>query len=274
MGTPDIYLGKLKEIVFENRNKQYGAYDLRRFYNDRLLLSFVCTITAATLLIASPMIISLFEDPKPPTAENWTPPVLEDSTVIFEFNIEKPKADIEKPKTDDLPKTEQQQAQQAPVAGTSAPVVTDSVAESLPENNQMVAGTTTGVPTKEPGIPGPPNTPGTNPGGCTDCEASTGPVLVPEFLPEPTCDIRKQIASNLNYPQIAKEEGVQGTVHVQFVVDENGNVTEPKVVKDIGYGCGDAALVAVKKICRWKPGRMGERAVKVLYTLPVKFKLN
>lgn len=274
MGTPDIYLGKFKEIVFENRNKQYGAYNLRRFYNDRLLLAFICTITAASLLIASPLIASLLQDPEPPVANAWVPPVIKDPPEKIIFTIEKPKADIEKPAAPDTPKNpDQPKTPQAPQLGTSAPVATDSVAPSLPENNQMAAGTPTGEPPKEPGIPEPPKAPAVGP-GTGEGHANGKVELVPEINPVPTCDIRKQIASTLNYPEIAKAEGVQGTVHVQFVVDENGNVTEPKVVKDIGYGCGDAALMAVKKLCRWKPGRMGDRAVKVLYTLPVKFKLN
>jgi periplasmic protein TonB len=99
-------------------------------------------------------------------------------------------------------------------------------------------------------------------------------VLVPEVDPIPTCDIKSHIARNLDYPEMAKEAGVQGTVYVSFVVDENGNVTNTKVVKDIGFGCGDAALDAVKSLCKWKPGKMGGRSVRVLFNLPVKFKLR
>jgi TonB family protein len=86
------------------------------------------------------------------------------------------------------------------------------------------------------------------------------------------------IYRNLKYPVIARTSGVEGMVVVQFVVDENGWVTNPNIVREIGSGCGDAALDVVKSMNdleeRWLPGVVKGKRVKVLYTLPVKFKLE
>jgi len=82
------------------------------------------------------------------------------------------------------------------------------------------------------------------------------------------------IYKNLKYPAIARENGVDGMVVLQFVVDKSGNVTDAKVVRDIGAGCGDAAMKVVKQMPQWVPGKQRGRAVKVLYTLPVRFKLE
>ena len=86
------------------------------------------------------------------------------------------------------------------------------------------------------------------------------------------------IYKNLNYPAIARENGVEGSCVIQFVVDKDGSVTEANLVRDIGAGCGSAALKVVKDMNnlpqKWTPGKQRGRNVKVLYTLPVRFKLE
>ncbi|MBT8189802.1 MAG: energy transducer TonB, partial [Bacteroidia bacterium] len=86
------------------------------------------------------------------------------------------------------------------------------------------------------------------------------------------------IYKNLKYPAIARENGVEGMTVLQFVVSEDGSVKDINVVRDIGAGCGDAAKKVVEGMNRlpqkWTPGKQRGRPVKVLYTLPVKFKLE
>ena len=76
------------------------------------------------------------------------------------------------------------------------------------------------------------------------------------------------------YPEIAKEAGIEGTVYIQFFIDEKGNVTEAYVQKGIpGTGLDEAALRAVKK-SKWSPARQREKKVGVWQTVPVKFVLD
>jgi TonB family protein len=86
------------------------------------------------------------------------------------------------------------------------------------------------------------------------------------------------IYQNLTYPKIAKDNGVQGMTVIQFVVTKDGNIRDAKVVRDIGASCGDEALKVVEKMNslaeKWTPGRQKGKAVDVLYTLPVRFKLT
>lgn len=86
------------------------------------------------------------------------------------------------------------------------------------------------------------------------------------------------IYKNLKYPAIARENGIEGQVVLQFVVDKDGSVTDAKIVRDIGAGCGEAAQLVVegmnKMSTKWTPGKQRGRPVRVLYTLPVKFKLE
>ena len=84
--------------------------------------------------------------------------------------------------------------------------------------------------------------------------------------------------SNLVYPESAKENKVEGMVVLQFVVTSEGYLDDIKVVRDIGEGCGDAALDVIYKMNdmeeRWIPGMQRGIPIKVLYTLPVRFRLN
>ncbi len=88
----------------------------------------------------------------------------------------------------------------------------------------------------------------------------------------------KFIYSNIKYPTIAKENGIEGKVYIQFVVGKTGMIEDAKIMKDIGGKCGDEALRVVELMNnmpqKWTPGKQRGRAVKVLYTLPVIFKLE
>jgi protein TonB len=79
---------------------------------------------------------------------------------------------------------------------------------------------------------------------------------------------------NIHYPDAARENGIQGRVIVQFVVNEDGGISEAQVVRGIGGGCDEEALRVVRNMPKWKPGRQHGSAVKVLFLLPVSFILE
>lgn len=86
------------------------------------------------------------------------------------------------------------------------------------------------------------------------------------------------IYKNVKYPPIARENGVEGTSVIQFVVDTDGTITNITVARDPGAGLGDAAKIVVESMnkmsAKWTPGKQRGRPVRVQYTLPVKFKLE
>jgi len=96
--------------------------------------------------------------------------------------------------------------------------------------------------------------------------------VVVENMPELIGGI-EGLQKRVKYPEIAKKAGVEGTVFLQFVVDENGNVVDPAVVKGIGAGCDEAALEAIKT-AKFKPGKQRGKPVKVKFSLPVRFRLK
>jgi len=81
------------------------------------------------------------------------------------------------------------------------------------------------------------------------------------------------IAKAVRYPELAKKAGVEGRVYLQFIVDENGNVVDPVVIKGIGAGCDEEALRVVKTL-KFRPGMQRGEAVNVRFSLPINFRLR
>ena len=86
--------------------------------------------------------------------------------------------------------------------------------------------------------------------------------------------MRQFIKDNLRYPQAAKENGIQGRVILQFVVDETGQVTDPKVLRSIDPSLDAEAIRLVSSMPRWTPGQQDGKVVAVRYTIPVTFSLS
>ncbi len=82
------------------------------------------------------------------------------------------------------------------------------------------------------------------------------------------------LGSNIQYPALARENGIQGTVVLTFVIDKVGSVTDVNIVKDIGGGCGKESVRVVEAMPKWTPGEANGHPVKVRYTLPLRFKFE
>ncbi|MEA1873989.1 MAG: TonB family protein [Bacteroidota bacterium] len=83
----------------------------------------------------------------------------------------------------------------------------------------------------------------------------------------------KYLAENTNYPEIAKENGIQGKVFIQFVIDKNGNVTSVTVARGVDPYLDKEAKRVVGKLPRWSPGKQRGIPVPVTYIVPINFKL-
>ncbi len=84
----------------------------------------------------------------------------------------------------------------------------------------------------------------------------------------------KYFKDNLKYPSLAKESGISGKVYITFIVETDGNVSNVEVLRGIGGGCDEEALRIVSQMPQWEPGRQRGTAVRVLYTVPIKFSLR
>lgn len=96
---------------------------------------------------------------------------------------------------------------------------------------------------------------------------------MPEF-PGGLVAMQKYIEKNMRYPPQAIKNNITGKVMVEFVIDENGYVTNARIVKGIGYGCDEEALRVVRAMPRWKPGTQKGKNVKVRFLLPLRFDIQ
>jgi len=257
------------DIVFEGRNKQYGGYELRKKYPTRARNAAIATIAFAALVAAGPVIASILEK------KEDKKPVIVMSKVTL---AEPPPMEPDKPKPPPPPPAPPAPAR--PTVKFTPPVIkpNEEVKEDVKppdEKKGEVAGpvTVAGDPNASALAP-PTESPGTG----------TGPVEVakaPEILrvvsqmPEFNGDVSAWLNSNLRYPDAARESGTEGRVIVEFVVNEDGSISQAKTVRGSGSSALDnEAIRVVGKMPRWKPGKQQGTAVKVYFSLPITFKLD
>jgi len=82
------------------------------------------------------------------------------------------------------------------------------------------------------------------------------------------------IYSKINYPTIARENGIEGIVMISFIVEKDGTITSPEILRDIGGGCGKEALRVISQMPNWTPGYQRTQAVRVQFRIPIKFELK
>jgi len=110
-------------------------------------------------------------------------------------------------------------------------------------------------------------------------EEDDEPFVVVEEMPlfnggNPDIEFRKYIMQNLKYPEIARENGVGGKVYVQFIVNEQGNIVNAKVLLPVDPALDNEALRVVNSSPAWTPGKQRGKPAKVIYTFPINFVLQ
>ena len=86
--------------------------------------------------------------------------------------------------------------------------------------------------------------------------------------------LMEYIANNINYPQEARDKGIEGRVFIGMVIEKDGSVSKVKILRGIGGGCDEEAERVISSMPKWMPGKVGGEPVPVSYMLPVNFKLQ
>ena len=251
------------DIVFDNRNKLYGGYELRSHYQRRMT-------TAILIVVCACIVLAIAGSIKRHTHVNTNPVVHREieMTHIIEPTIIKPV--ILPPPADAAPKIN--------TAKLTPPVITpDNLVkpEDLPTAGKTDAVPGTGTHIGLPGdISGTIEAPKITTGIVTPPVTDTKPFTVVEQMPEFQGDMVAYLSKQLIYPPLARDNNIQGKVFIQFVVNEDGSVSNAKVIRGIGSGCDAEALRVVNSMPKWKPGKQNGKAVKVYYTLPIRFLLG
>ena len=98
--------------------------------------------------------------------------------------------------------------------------------------------------------------------------------IVEEVPTFPLGDVSKWIAKNVKYPQIAAENGVQGKVFMNFVIEKDGSITDVKVLRGVDPALDKEAIRVIKSMPKWKPGKQRGKPVRVSFNLPIVFQLT
>lgn len=249
-----------EDILFENRNKEYGAYAIRKSYDDNvtkasLIMIFVASFAFGALQVASLMDVKI-SVPAPPKL---------DSRLIYEPTII-PNPPIEKTKV-----TEVRHA----IRDVLERVVTTEVQTAPVEQVDPVGpGSETG---KGDGFPDPGVINGGDVISTPAVVEPAKPVDVAEVMPEfngGVSAMMKFLQKHLKYPASARHMAIEGSVFVRFVVNEEGEVINVEVIKGVYNVLDKEAMRVIAMMPKWKPGRQHNNPVSVRMVLPVKFRLE
>jgi len=253
------------DIIFNSRNKAYGGYELRKHYSQRATKATIITLTTLALLITARAIADRFKHDVVVAT-----PVLT-ATKLSELDFTPPPPRIE------LPKPPAASTPPPSVVWTPPKIEKDNLVTDPPKNNADLKDKTPGIantdgdPTSlNPGI----ETHGTGNGVVTTTVAPPKVFQIVEQMPEFNGDLKSYLGANIRYPELAKENNIEGRVFIRFVVNEDGSISATEILRGIGGGCDDEALRVLKGMPKWKPGKQNGHAVKVFFTLPIVFKLT
>lgn len=264
----DLYKSGWLELVFDDRNKEYGAYDLRRHYADNMIKAMGITFLSIALLFIS---YGVLVKPREPVEILNVVPVTLDHFIV----AKPPKVEPPKPIIHQTPKPP---AQVATIRDAPLTVVRDEIADNPPKTvdltkaaigPQTVKGpeTTGNSPVKSVG-PG-----GVGPGTTVNSNDPVGTGDL-DMMPEPfggAVAWSKFLQKNILYPGQAAEEGKQGRVWLSFIIERDGHLSNIVVEHGAGFGLDEEALRVLKLAPAWKPGKQNGQTVRVKYTMPVNF---
>lgn len=263
------------DIIFEGRNKTYGAYTLRRDYDKRAILGFVMSAGLLILITGAGTIKGWLglTDLSVINAKDWANE-RELSNYIVE--IERPELPGSKEKSaavpagDDKPRTDE----------TPLHVTTDSI-----DAGEDIVEDTTGMSApgsvggKGPETPGTPGSGGAGTGDGNEIGSGTGLVVhdIPEVMPTfPGGEeaLFRYLKRNLKYPKMALNEGREATVYVAFVVLPDGSIGSISMKNHNGFGFEEEVTRVVNNMPEWNAGTIDSKPVAVRFNMPVRFTLG
>lgn len=253
------------ELVFENRNKEYGAYLVRRSYPTHLILSVVIAAVILGLGLAYPSIVQLFEE----VEVEATAPARK--ITINELEAPPPIQKAPPPPKLDIPPPVKTIIKFLPPKVTEKEIVKEEEMPTIEEIKQNDTGAEN--------VEGDGNVVFEEPvtevvdDGINENQVYLAVEQSPQFEGGLQA-MYKFMSKNTKYPAKARRMGIEGTVFVEFIVDAKGLISDVKVIKGIDSDCDKEAVRVMQMMPAWQPGKQNGRAVKVKYVLPFKFRLD
>jgi protein TonB len=275
MKTSILLNREMNDIVFENRNKSYGAFVLRQDYERNMSRAMITAFLFFLCCINSPNVIRLLQDRSSSvdhitydnTPVNLDPmrnlaPVVKPPVVIPQKTPPSIKSQIKYVEPAVKPDDLVPEAVDIPLIDQLVNVQTGSTTIHNPEGT-IDAGIAVDFSSSSAIAETPDESTVFN---------SYAVEQQPEF-PDGMAAMYTFLKNNLDYPQLAIEMGLSGTVFIQFVVTKEGLIQNATVVRGLGGGLNQEALRVVNLMPPWKPGKHNGKAVAVNFILPIKFQL-
>jgi protein TonB len=247
----------LEEIVFENRNKEYGAYYLRKKYNKYVIIAFLIAFFGVSTAVAVPFIKAYLNREKNVV-------LLKETTAELE-NV-KNQEDIPPPPPPPPPPPAMEQQ-----IKYTAPVVVDTVKQ------EVNLATVDDISESTSNEPVPDQIEVSKEEDKVVQEEEPVFFVVEEnatFLGGDLNSFREWVQKNVVYPEVAVENGITGKVIVQFAVNHKGEVVDVKVIRGVDPALDEETIRVIRSSPKWNPGKQGGKAVKQLFTMPVSYVLQ
>ena len=283
MAKIDLYDPKWVDMVFAGKNKEYGAYQLRKGTSGRNIKSLLILVIAAALVggfLAWKVIEQKQAEEQQAYMEAMELAKLQEQAK----KEEKKKPEKVQPKIEakkEIPVARETQKFTAPVIKKDELVKEENQVKQMDklddkvavgsEDKEGVKDRNVEAVRSEIAVAAPPPPPAPKP------EVATKVFDVVEEMPSfpgGQGALMSYLASNIKYPVVAQENGVQGRVIVSFVVERDGSISDVRVARSVDPSLDREAQRVVKSMPRWKPGKQNGSAVRVKYTVPVVFRLQ
>ena len=278
MAKVDILSKNWNDILFEDRNQSYGAYELRANTGKRNMWALISLLILLAFAYILPSIVSGIAS----AVESLGADQVTELSNIEQEEEEEEQIVVEENKPDEM------QAETVTEMASSIQFTVPEITDTPAEDKELIAQqkaqearakmgefnfqgndeTSTNIKSDKKQL-GDVASAGSGEGG----EVFTYVEQMPVF-PGGEAALMKFIHDNLKYPAVSLEEGVQGTVMLRFVVLENGSVGDVQILKSLDTYCDREAKRVVQALPRFTPGRQQGKPVKVWFQLPIRFEIG
>jgi protein TonB len=256
-----------EDLLFSNKNREYGAFLLRKSYRRNLVISSITamfvfsTITISQLFLKKAIVDSNNKSGKSATVTLDNPPEIEGQK--------------------DLPVIQVPPSGIKTIKFTVPQIVDAEIDDKLVENIPTVDDLLNVQPwtkTQDAETGGiDPTLDFSEPKTSAEPEPMTNILTwVPEMPHYPGGEeaLAEYISSNIVYPELARKAGIQGKVITSFTIERSGNISNIKIEKGIGGGCDEEAIRVISAMGKWQPGKQNGNPVRVRMMIPISFKLQ
>ena len=282
MAKIDLYDPKWVDMVFAGKNKEYGAYQLRKGTSGRNIKALLILVIAAAL-VGGFLAWKVIEQKQAEEQQAYME-AMELAKLQQQAKKEEKKKEPVKPKVEmkkEIPVARETQKFTAPVIKKDELVKEENQVKQMDklddkvavgtENKEGVKDRTVEAVRNDIATVAPPPPPAPKP------EVSTKVFDVVEEMPSfpgGNGALMSYLNGNTKYPVVAQENGVQGKVIISFVVERDGSISDVRVARSVDPSLDREAQRVVKSMPRWTPGKQNGQTVRVKYTVPVVFRLQ